>query len=619
MRRYGKKGLPRDRMIFWILMNLSVNLTFILSGFAQDASRATLIRNVRLFDGERLVPKRDVLFFHRKIVKVGKEIVVPEDAEVVEGNGKTLLPGFIDAHVHIWAEQHLKQSMIFGVTTVVDMFMSADLMKQIKKIQSSGEANDMASLISPGILATAPGGHGTQYGLDIPTLSKPEEAEAFVNARIAEGSDFIKIIWERGSGSKKIPTLTKETIKALIDAAHRRHKLAIVHISTLQDAMDVMDAGADGLAHLYLKGGLDPQFGKMAAEKGTFVIPTFCVLESIAGITEPGGLIEDTSLSPYITPTDVMMLKQTFPHNTGKASYQTAEKALRQLKSEKVPILAGTDAPNPGTTYGASLHRELELLVQAGLSPIEALTSATSITADMFRLKDRGRIKPGLAADLVLVEGDPTREIKATRNIAAVWKNGVKVDREIYQSNIEKEKLAAEKQKDAPPPEGSEPGSISDFETGGIDANFGAGWSVSTDEMMGGKSTAEINRVQGGAQGSQGSLSITGTIREGSQYQWAGAFFSPGKTMMAPANLSSKKSIRFYARGDGKTYSVMIFAQSLGFTPATQNFESTSEWKEYTFSFEMFNTDGSGLMGIFIGGASEEGDFRLQVDNVRVE
>ena len=286
MTRHGEKEINGVQTILKVLIILALNLTFIVRGLAQDQLRATLIRNVRLFDGERLIPERDVLFSHGKIFKVGKEIVVPEDAVVVEGYGKTLLPGLIDAHVHIWAEQQLKQSMIFGVTTVVDMFMSADFMKQIKEIQSSGEGNDMASLISPGILATAPGGHGTQYGLDIPTLSKPEDAEAFVDARIAEGSDFIKIICERGSGPKKIPTLTMETIKALIDAAHRRHKLAVVHTSTLQDAMDVMNAGADGLAHLYLKGGIDPEFGKMAAEKGTFVIPTFCVLESIAGIND---------------------------------------------------------------------------------------------------------------------------------------------------------------------------------------------------------------------------------------------------------------------------------------------------------------------------------------------
>jgi imidazolonepropionase-like amidohydrolase len=95
----------------------------------------------------------------------------------------------------------------------------------------------------------------------------------------------------------------------------------------------------------------------------------------------------------------------------------------------KVPILAGSDAPTPGTTYGASLHGELALLVRAGLSQLQALAAATSVPAQIFRLPDRGRIRPGMRADLVLVEGDPSLNIDATRNINAVWKRGVRVQR----------------------------------------------------------------------------------------------------------------------------------------------------------------------------------------------
>jgi imidazolonepropionase-like amidohydrolase len=97
-----------------------------------------------------------------------------------------------------------------------------------------------------------------------------------------------------------------------------------------------------------------------------------------------------------------------------------------------VPILAGTDAPNPGTAHGISLHRELELLVRAGLPPVEALRAATSLPARAFRLLDRGRIAPGLRADLLLVGGDPTVDILATRNIRAVWKLGHATDREAF-------------------------------------------------------------------------------------------------------------------------------------------------------------------------------------------
>lgn len=95
-----------------------------------------------------------------------------------------------------------------------------------------------------------------------------------------------------------------------------------------------------------------------------------------------------------------------------------------------MPILAGTDAPSPGTTYGASLHGELALLVREGLTPVEALTAATSAAARAFRLRGRGFIRAGSRADLVLVDGDPTTDIVATRKIVGVWKAGVEVQRQ---------------------------------------------------------------------------------------------------------------------------------------------------------------------------------------------
>jgi imidazolonepropionase-like amidohydrolase len=107
-------------------------------------------------------------------------------------------------------------------------------------------------------------------------------------------------------------------------------------------------------------------------------------------------------------------------------------KAVGQLSAHSVPILAGTDQHNPGTAPGASLHGELEILVEAGLKPVQALKAATSATAKAFRLTDRGRIAPGLRADLLLVEGDPTVDITATRNIVAVWKAGVEFNRDAW-------------------------------------------------------------------------------------------------------------------------------------------------------------------------------------------
>ncbi|MBN2012947.1 tetratricopeptide repeat protein [candidate division KSB1 bacterium] len=392
-----------------------------------------IIENVRIFDGEQVIPKGAVLFGEGKIIAVGTDVDIPNETERIDGAGKTLLPGLIDAHVHVADEQDLKQSLIFGVTSVVDMGMEIEVMTRIKTEESTGHAADMARLMSAGTLVTAPEGHGTEYFSYIPTISTPDEARAFINARIAEGSDFIKIIVDDGhTYGIDWPTLNMPTISGIIQAAHQNKKLTVVHIATLADARRVIEAGADGLAHIFSDDAYDPEFGNFVAQHHAFVIPTLTVLESLSGAFDPDALLNDPNMSPLLNADDKDRLQLRFPTATGRAAFNAAKHAVRQLRDAGVPILAGTDASNPGTAHGASLHRELELLVQAGLTPIEALASATSIPANIFHLTEQRRIQPGNHADLLLVSGDPTNDILATRNIIAIWKDGVKIDREAY-------------------------------------------------------------------------------------------------------------------------------------------------------------------------------------------
>jgi imidazolonepropionase-like amidohydrolase len=109
-----------------------------------------------------------------------------------------------------------------------------------------------------------------------------------------------------------------------------------------------------------------------------------------------------------------------------RVSCDAAPEAFRQLVTAGVPLVAGTDAPAPGTMYGASVHKELEYFVDAGLTATAALAAATSATAKAFRMTDRGWITPGMRADLLLVDGDPTKQIRDTRRIVAIWKRGVR-------------------------------------------------------------------------------------------------------------------------------------------------------------------------------------------------
>ncbi|KPK80899.1 MAG: hypothetical protein AMS25_08510 [Gemmatimonas sp. SM23_52] len=581
----------------------------------QQEPPITAIKDVRIFDGDTVIPRGAVVFRDGTIVDVGTDVTIPSGAEVVDGTHQTVLPGLIDAHVHVLYAQVLRQFAVFGITTVVDMHMDVAVMQEIKSRQAEREPTDVASLVSAGTLVTVPGGHGTEYGLSIPTITGPDEAQSFVDARIADGSDFIKIIYDDGAAlSNEFPTLDKATLTAVIEAAHRRGKLAVVHIMSLREAREAIEAGADGLAHLFCDDAYDEEFGRLAARHDVFVIPTLTVLQIISGTFDPAAILDDSVLLPYLRPTDFDQLRVPFPKTTGRAGYEAAERAVRQLKAAGVPLLAGTDA-----VIGVSLHHELASLVEAGLSPVEALIAATSAPATAFDLADRGRIRPGLRADLVLVRGDPTEDIRATRDIVGVWKNGVRVDREAYRRSVQEHIAVVERQRHARPPEGSESGLISDFEGGEISASFGFGWSISTDAMIGGRSTAAFEWTEGGAQGSAGSMLISGTVPEGGPFAWAGAMFYPGPRPMSPANLSAREGISFWAKGDGKRYSVMMFAQSLGYRPAIQYFVAEQEWTQYTFRFEQFGIDGHDLTGVFIGGGPEQGDFVLQIDDVRLE
>ena len=602
-------------MLSWIVAGLLAFLVLAPSEAIQQGSESTAIKYVRIFDGENVIPRGTVVFGRGRILDVGRDVIIPSGAQVIDGAGQTVLPGLIDAHVHVLYPQVLRQFAVFGITTVIDMHMDVAVMQEIKSRQAEAEPTDVASLVSAGTLVTVPGGHGTEFGLSIPTITGPDEAQSFVDARIAEGSDFIKIIYDDGRAlSNELPTLDTATLRAVIEAAHRRGKLAVVHIMSLREAREAIEAGADGLAHLFCEDAYDEAFGTLAARHDVFVIPTLTVLQIISGTLEPEAIVDDSLLSPYLGPRDVDQLRVPFPKTTGRAGYAAAERAVRQLEAAGVPLLAGTDA-----VIGVSLHHELVSLVEAGLSPVEALIAATSAAATAFELGDRGRIRPGLRADLVLVRGDPTEDIRATRDIVGVWKNSVRVDREAYARSVQEQIAAAERQRQAPPPEGSESGLISDFETGAITANFGFGWSISTDALIGGKSTAEFEWTEGGAQRSTGCMLISGTVPEGGPFAWAGAMFFPGPGPMSPANLSAREGISFWLKGDGKRYSVMMFSQSLGYRPAIQYFVAEQEWTQHTFRFEQFGIDGHDLTGVFIGGGPEQSDFVLQIDDVRLQ
>jgi imidazolonepropionase-like amidohydrolase len=395
------------------------------------SAETILFRGDRLFDGDTVHEKTSVLIVDSEIVLVGGA-QAPFGAVVVECQGKTLMPGLIDAHVHVPSPVAQRDALRFGVTTQLDMFTSIALLPQFKRNRNS--VADMSDVFSAGTMIIAEGGYGSKGRLQIPALKSVNDAANFVGARVAEGSDFIKINIEDGGylkGGPSYPTLDQESLQAVITAAHKLNKVTVVHVSSEASAVRALEAGADGLAHVFSDRVAGDALIALAKEKHAFVIATLSMIDSATAGNSSKTLLEDDALKPYLSDAQSALLSNSLAESgERRAVYAAAAESVLKLRRSGIPILAGTDSYNPGTAHGVSLHGELVLLVAAGMTPIEALRAATSVPAKIFGLQDRGSIAVGKRADLVLVDGDPTRRIEDTRRIVGIWKNGRALNRQ---------------------------------------------------------------------------------------------------------------------------------------------------------------------------------------------
>lgn len=600
-----------------MFVRAALTLSFAATCTAAIAQSApTLIRGVAVFDGERSLGKRSVLIDGGRIADVDYRGKPTAATRIVEGGGKTLLPGLIDAHVHAFQSQD--DPLLFGVTTQLDMFAAPAMIRDVRARMANGTNATAADLFSAGILATAPKGHGTQFGFPIPTLTNPQEADAWVAARLAEGSDYIKIIDEPGSATRPLATLDPATIKALIVATHKRGKLAVVHAQSLDAATRAIDAGADGLVHLFTDKDGGAAFAALAKARGAFIIPTYAVLEVFHGRSGTAGLLNHPSLSGMLARSAVANVRQTMGPDRSAKLDATEAANIAALSKAGVPILAGTDSGNPGLWYGLSMHRELDLLVKAGLTSVQALTAATAAPAKAFRLSDRGRIAKGLKADLLLVEGDPTTDIAAAHAIVEVWKDGQSANA------LRAARRTAIAATPAALPAATLPadGRIATFSSADgkavMKAPFGAGWTISTDSFVGGTSTVALI-VTGTAPNGQPALVMTGEIKPGAIASWAGVSFSPAAQPFQPANLGAANAIRFWTRGEGSALVVMGFSQAGGQAPSVASVQAGKDWREVTVKFsDLKGFDPTGATLLLIGASQVPGQFRYEIADVRL-
>jgi imidazolonepropionase-like amidohydrolase len=357
----------------------------------------TALRNVRVFDGRELLPPGTV------VLDGGRIAADASGAEVViDGAGAVLLPGLTDSHLHLNGGSALERLVRFGVTTALDLGNAPP-----EFVDSMRGIRGVTDIRSAGTPALAPGSvHSHIPGLGERGLIRgASEADRFVTERFAEGSDFLKILVDLPG-----PSPDQATIDALVAAAHALGRLVVGHALSYEAAEAAQAAGVDALTHTPLDRPLDRTAADRMAATGRILIPTLTMMEAM---TAP-------SLPPE------MLAEWAMP----SASFDNARASVAAAYRAGVPVLAGTDtntdAEAPGNfTFGDSLHHELELLVDAGLSTIDALRAATVLPAEHFGLIDRGTVAPGRRADLVLVDGDPLHDIRAVRSITRVWCDGI--------------------------------------------------------------------------------------------------------------------------------------------------------------------------------------------------
>jgi len=434
-----------------------------------------LIRDVTVFTGNPDQPLRhhsDVHVLDDRIATVSDERLDLPGARIIDGSGKTLLPGLIDSHTHItsgmlilWRmlmlptlDFNLRASLYSGITTIVDMggYPTPKMERLAEQLEAgrklgprlmhagkgfTGEGCHpipMLELVADGL---APGLAGLVPELAV-QITAPDDL-AHLDAHLDAGPDFTKVFLDRIPPSA--PTMDPAVLAAIVERSHARDKPVMVHVGYNADAQAVLDAGADGLAHVVYKDALDPQLAADLAERGVLVIPTVVVFDNYVKVTAEQSFDHYSELEWQTIPPDrkrALARPQPveMPDEWADAERHAAENRhhmhanVATLHAAGVTLLAGSDAPNLGLSSGGSLHEELEYLVAAGLTPTEALLSATSIPArEWSRLTgtpcDHGTVAEGKRADLLLVRGDPTQNIAATQDIAEVFVGGVRLRR----------------------------------------------------------------------------------------------------------------------------------------------------------------------------------------------
>ncbi len=438
-------------------------------------SHTFLIRDARLFVGDgNVIEQAAVLVKEGKIAEIftgtGPDPKTLK-ADPIDAAGKTLMPGLIDMHVHLGAPggvyenaadygttdknfpRELAAYLYSGVTAVKSVGDSLDEVLKARAKSSSGEVLG-AELFAVGPLFTAEGGHGTEYAANLPEVARPafnagfvripktpEEARKMVEELAARHVDGIKVILEAGSASRPFVRMDPALVKAVADAARAANLPVVCHTGNAHDVEDAVNAGVNGIEHGSVVDAIPEALFARMKQAGISYDPTLDVIEAFIAIGQ--GKLDglDRSLVQQVGPKKLLeSTKKYFSSpdaekmRDGMRKYpmlmEMGNRNLLAAMRAGVLLVTGTDSGNPGIVHGPGVHRELQLWVEAGIPAAVALQAATYNGAQMLRAADRmGLIRKGFQANLLLIDGNPLKDISVTERISMVMFKGERVDR----------------------------------------------------------------------------------------------------------------------------------------------------------------------------------------------
>lgn len=533
-----------------------------LGGFAAGQDGQTVaIMGATVFDATGAAPKpANIVIRDGRIAAVGADVRAPRGARVIRANGKAVLPGFFDVHTH-WTPagdpaltpEVASAYVRAGVTTLNDFHQPPESFEPRRRW--------LSTLATPHVLLTArmstPGGHGADWADQNTTrwANTPESGRAGVAAIAPYQPDVIKVFadgWRYGNSADNT-SMDEWTLKAIVDEVHKLDTKVVTHSVTVERGVAAARAGVDIIVHSLQDLPIDEASALAIRDAGTAYAPTLAVYEPV----KPGQ-------TPPANP-DTPRFQQTV------RKFGFALENVKRLHDAGVLIALGTDAGMPNTPHGVSTLREMELLVQAGLTPTQALMAGTANSAQaMGLIADRGTIEVGKRADLVIVEGRPWEQISDVRKTHAVFIDGKLVH------GLDARLPAANSQ--AYMPSITVDALIDDF--GRADGRTALD-TLRVEDFDGGQDrTVQLTQLVASESGGN-ILSLSSRMSQKAK-PYAGVIFPLARGSIEPADISAYRGIKVRVRGDGQPYELSLRGAAGSWSAPVQ---AGAEWREVEVPF----------------------------------